>query len=137
MENQILVTVCARGGSKGIPGKNIKILNGKPLIAYTLDVAYNFAAKHNAKVALSTDDIEIKNVAEKLGLNTNYNRPAYLSTDTAGKVDVINDLILYEENFLNTKFEYILDLDVTSPLRTYDDLINGFNIFKNTYLAML
>ena len=54
----ILISICARGGSKGIPGKNIKLLNGKPLIAYTIDVAKRFSAFYSADIALSTDDVE-------------------------------------------------------------------------------
>ena len=60
----ILITICARGGSKGIPGKNIKLINGIPLIAYTIELAKQFQIKYNSIITLSTDDIEIKNVAE-------------------------------------------------------------------------
>ena len=58
----ILITVCARGGSKGIPGKNIKLLNGKPLIEYTLKSAEIFSLRYNSKIAISTDDDKILSV---------------------------------------------------------------------------
>src|SRR3954462_12680497 len=114
----ILITICARGGSKGIPGKNIKTLAGRPLIDYTIKVANLFAEKYNGTVALSTDDELIRNVAAECGLTSGYQRPESLASDTAGKVDAIRDIVLFEEKRLNITFDYILDLDVTAPLRT-------------------
>lgn len=128
----ILITICARGGSKGIPKKNIKNINGIPLIEYTITLASKYNEKWNAKVALSTDDVEIKRVAENLGLITNYIRPDYLATDNAGKIDSINDLLLYEESLINYKYDFILDLDVTSPLRNLTDLENSFQVILNS-----
>lgn len=128
----ILITICARGGSKGIPKKNIKKINGIPLIEYSITLANKYNEKWNAKVALSTDDVEIKRVAENLGLITNYIRPGYLATDNAGKIDSINDLILYEESLINYKYDFILDLDVTSPLRNLTDLENSFQVILNS-----
>jgi len=124
----LLITLCARGGSKGIPGKNIRLLNEKPLIAYSIDVALRFATEHNGTVALSTDDEEIMRVANDFGLTTDYKRPAYLATDTTGKIDVISDLLNYTEKKVGTLFNFILDLDITSPLRTYQDLEHAFGI---------
>jgi CMP-N,N'-diacetyllegionaminic acid synthase len=135
MDN-ILLTICARGGSKGIPGKNIKTIAGKPLIQYTIIVAKSFAIKFNSKITLSTDDLEIKKAAEKAGLFTKYERPRFLATDEAGKIDTIRDLLIYEESIENIKYDYILDLDVTSPLRTLDDLQNAFKILKNNKEAL-
>ena len=126
----ILVTICARGGSKGIPGKNIKKLNGIPLIAYTIHIAKAFASLHNGIVAISTDDDEIKTVAAEFGINSNYTRPAHLATDTAGKVDAIKDLVFYQEKASQIVFDYVLDLDVTSPLRTLSDLNQAFVALK-------
>jgi CMP-N,N'-diacetyllegionaminic acid synthase len=127
----ILITICARGGSKGIPGKNIKIINGKPLIEYTIELAKRIQKKYNVVISLSTDDLEIKKVAESFGVFTNYERPAFLATDTAGKIETINDVLLYEEKLAGVKFEYILDLDVTSPLRTFEDVENALKILIN------
>jgi CMP-N-acetylneuraminic acid synthetase len=119
---KVLVTICARGGSKGIPGKNIKVINGKPLIAYTIELTNKIKSKFKAKVALSTDDLQIKTVVESYDLFTSYIRPDYLATDAAGKIDTIKDLLLYEESLINEKYDFILDLDVTSPLRTLEDV---------------
>lgn len=118
----ILITLCARGGSKGIPGKNIKLIAGKSLIAYSIDLTNKLKAKWNAKVALSTDDSEIKAVAAAHGVLTEYVRPDYLATDVAGKIDTIKDLLLYEESLVDYKYDFVLDLDVTSPLRTLVDV---------------
>jgi CMP-N,N'-diacetyllegionaminic acid synthase len=127
----ILITICARGGSKGILGKNIKIIYGKPLIAYTIKLAKEIQKKYNAIISLSTDDIEIKKTAENFGVITDYERPNFLATDTAGKIDTINDVLLYEEKLSSRKFDYILDMDVTSPLRTYEDIVNALDILVN------
>lgn len=124
----ILITICARGGSKGIPGKNIKLINGKPLIAYSIDLIEKISSKFNVKVGLSTDDELIKRTAEKFGVNTNYVRPDYLATDTAGKIDTIRDLLLYEESLINGNYDFVLDLDVTSPLRTLEDIEKGLDL---------
>lgn len=126
-----LVTICARGGSKGIPGKNIKIINGKPLIAYTIDLANQVKEMLSAKVSISTDDLGIKNIAESLGIFTEYNRPDYLASDQAGKIDTIIDLLKYEESLIENQYDYILDLDITSPLRNINDIIDSFKILEN------
>ncbi|MFD0749651.1 acylneuraminate cytidylyltransferase family protein [Mucilaginibacter calamicampi] len=131
-----LITICARGGSKGIPGKNIKLLNGIPLIAYTIWIAQQFAKQHNADIAISTDDEDIKQAALEFGLHTTYTRPALFATDTAGKIDTIFDLLVYEENNQGKKYDYILDLDVTSPLRTIADLNAAFKIIEENSEAL-
>ena len=125
-----LVTICARGGSKGIPGKNVRRLNNIPLIAYTIQVAKEFAKLNKADIAISTDDLHIKKTAEEYGGFSEYTRPERLATDTAGKIDTIGDLLLYQENKTNKSFDYVLDLDVTSPLRTLEDLIKAFETIK-------
>ncbi|MDB4921088.1 acylneuraminate cytidylyltransferase family protein [Mucilaginibacter sp.] len=127
---RILVTICARGGSKGIPGKNIKPLNDVPLIAYTIRVAQEFAKLYNADIAISTDDAQIKNVACEYGILTEYVRPEQLATDSAGKIDTILDLLLYQESNVGQTYDYLLDLDVTSPLRTLEDIVTAFELLK-------
>ena len=107
----LLITVCARGGSKGIPGKNIKMLNGKPLIEYTLNSAQKISKKFNAKVSISTDDENILKICQSLGSQSKYKRPFELSTDHTGKIDTIQDLLLFEEKELGLTYDYILDLD--------------------------
>ena len=123
---KILITICARGGSKGIPGKNIKEMNGLPLIAYTIRTARQFQAEMpETDLVLSTDSGQIRQVAAQYGLDSDYVRPDYLANDSCGKVDAIKDVLLYQEAVSGQRYDYVLDLDVTSPLRTCEDLKNG------------
>jgi len=128
--NNILITICARGGSKGIHKKNIKTVGEHPLIYYSIKIAQRFLENKKGTLVLSTDDDEIKEVGEKYGLFNDYKRPLQLATDTAGKVDAIRDILLYEENRTGVKFDLILDLDVTSPLRTLEDLEEAFQLLR-------
>jgi CMP-N-acetylneuraminic acid synthetase len=125
----ILISICARGGSKGVPGKNIRPIAGLPLLAYSLKNAQKFKEQttHDISIGLSTDSAEIRQVAAEYGLKTDYNRPEYLATDKAGKLDAMKDLLLYEEQKRQTRFDYLLDLDVTAPLRTVKDLKQGLD----------
>lgn len=132
----VLITICARGGSKGIPGKNVRYLAGKPLIAYSISIAKAFADTHNGTVSLSTDDEHIRMIAAEWGLPSEYQRPESLASDTAGKVDAIKELLFFEEERLATRFDYVLDLDVTSPLRTLEDLISAFGLFRANQEAL-
>ena len=133
---KFLITLCARGGSKGIPGKNIKMLNGIPLIAYSIQMAQRFSSFYDCQIVLSTDSEEIKAVGNEYGLNCDYERPAELATDQAGKLGVIQHVLEYYEEKFKRKFDFILDLDITSPMRTIEDLINGLNLFMNDYEAL-
>ncbi|WP_164126610.1 acylneuraminate cytidylyltransferase family protein [Sphingobacterium luzhongxinii] len=120
-----LITICARGGSKGIPGKNIKEIAGKSLIAYSIEVAILLSKDHDIDIYLSTDSSDIKQAVESLGVegvNTSYVRPDFLANDTAGKLDVIKEVKKYAEKQKNSKYDFLIDLDVTSPLRTIVDL---------------
>jgi len=130
-----LITICARGGSKGIPGKNIKLIAGKPLIAYSVETAIQFAEIQNVDIFLSTDSAEIRTVVESLHfqeVDTSYTRPDFLANDDAGKLDAIIDLKNYAERSKNYKYDFVIDLDVTSPLRTVDDLLHSINqLFEN------
>jgi CMP-N-acetylneuraminic acid synthetase len=132
----LLITICARGGSKGIPGKNIKPINGIPLINYTINTAKSFSNLFESEIAISTDDMNILEVCKSMGEETAYKRPIDLSTDTAGKIDTIYDLVIFYEKLKGIRYEYILDLDVTSPLRTIDDLNQAFEILKQDKKAL-
>lgn len=132
----ILITICARGGSKGIPGKNLKELNGKPLLHYTLEQAQGFAKKHSADIQLSTDDEAILASAEELDYRTDYRRPATLATDEMGKITVIRAAWDYAENHHQRHYDYILDMDVTAPLRTQQDLEGALSIIKKNSEAL-
>lgn len=126
---RILITICARGGSKGIPGKNIKCLNGRPVIDYSIKHAFSFAKLHKkADVVLSTDSQEIKEVAESCGLKTEYVRPDFLANDTVGKIEVLDHILKYEEEKRKKEYDVLLDLDVSSPLRTINDLQQAFKM---------
>lgn len=132
----ILITICARGGSKGIPGKNIKPVGGKPLLAYTAEIAKKFSDKHNATVILSTDSEDILKVGEKCGLSTDYLRPDYLANDTCGKADAIKDALAWAEKQQGKEFDFIADLDVTSPIRTLEDIENCVKIMEKDKEAL-
>jgi CMP-N,N'-diacetyllegionaminic acid synthase len=127
MLNQYHVTalIPARGGSKRLPGKNIKILGGKPLIAWTIETAK--ASKYIDKIVVSTDDIEIKQISEKFGAEVPFIRPDYLSHDTATSFDVVKHAIEFlgvgQPNHL------IVLLQPTSPLRTIAELDQSLEFF--------
>lgn len=126
--SNILCTICARGGSKGVKNKNIKELNGKPLIAYTIEQAK--ASNLFEHIVISTDSDDIANVAKQYGAEVFFKRNAEMASDTAGKLDVIRDAFKRSEEYYNKTFDYLIDLDVTSPLRSVEDIINSFNQFK-------
>lgn len=112
---KILVVIPARGGSKGIPRKNIKPLNGKPLIYYTIDCAR--AICDDEDICVSTDDEEIIQVVEDYGLKVPFKRPEELATDTAGTYEVLlHALDFYEKQGVH--YDVILLLQNTSPFRT-------------------
>lgn len=127
---KLLITICARGGSKGIPGKNIRPINGIPLIAYSISHAQQFAKKYNADITISTDSQDIKDVAKNYGIKSDYSRPESISLDTTGKIETIKHVLNFEEQFRNKRYDYLLDLDVTSPLRNLADLEKAFEIIQ-------
>lgn len=132
-----LITICARGGSKGIPGKNIKTIAGKPLMGYTIDCARKVQqALGNTDIILSTDSDEIIRVAASLGLETPYRRPAELANDTCGKLDAIDHAWHWAEEYYNCRYDYVLDLDCTAPLRNLEDVLAGFGILEKDAKAL-
>lgn len=115
---RILAIVTARGGSKGLPGKNIKVINGIPLIGWTLNQLRN--SKYFDEVYVSTDSREIAHISEEFGFPVPNLRPAYLADDTASSVDVLLYTIQQMED--NGKvFDYVLLAEPTSPLRKKED----------------
>lgn len=120
--NKILITICARGGSKGIPGKNIKKVGDRPLLDYTASIALRYATESGADVVLSTDSDEILEVGRRSGLPTDYRRPARLADDVCGKPEAIRDAMLWSEAQSGTIYDMVIDLDVTSPIRTLGDI---------------
>jgi CMP-N,N'-diacetyllegionaminic acid synthase len=123
---KILYVIPARGGSKGIPRKNIKLLNGKPLIYYSIDVARQLTDDIN--ICVSTDDDEIIKVVENYGLKVPFKRPNYLATDTA----TTNDVLLHAINFYEAKgiyYDLLVLLQPTSPLRNATHIKEALNLY--------
>lgn len=135
----ILITICARGGSKGVPDKNIRDLGGKPLLAYTIETARKFQqalSEDHIELVLSTDAEKIKAKAAEFGLATNYSRPAELATDKAGKIGAIADVLHFSEQENGIRYDFVLDLDVTAPLRSVDDLLKSLEMMKQDQEAI-
>ncbi|MCT7519012.1 acylneuraminate cytidylyltransferase family protein [Aliarcobacter cryaerophilus] len=126
--SNILCTICARGGSKGVKNKNIKELNGKPLIAYTIEQAK--ASGLFEHIVISTDSDDIANIAKQYGAEVFFKRSEEMASDTAGKLDVIKDAFKRSEEYYSRTFDYLIDLDATAPLRSVDDIISSFKQFK-------
>jgi len=125
---RILALIPARGGSKRLPGKNIKLLGGKPLINWTIDVAQEIP--EICEILVSTDAPEIALVAKEAGANVPWLRPEFLSTDQATSVDVaLHALDWYEAE--NGVVDGLLLLQPTSPFRTQVTLRLGIELFKS------
>ena len=134
MRDDVLIIIPARGGSKGIPRKNIKPLNGKPLIYYAIDTARAITADEN--ICVSTDDVEIKSVVEAYGLQVPFLRPNELSTDTAGTYEVlIHALNFYEEQ--GKQYNTVLLLQTTSPFRTAEQVKEALEIYDKSDADMV
>ncbi len=123
-----LVIIPARGGSKGIPHKNIKLLNGKPLIEYTIDVARKIVS--DEFICVSTDDSDIVKVVENYGLNVPFVRPDYLATDAVGTYEVLlHALSFYEQK--GYEFDNIVLLQTTSPFRTAEQVKEALALYTS------
>lgn len=118
----------ARGGSKRVPGKNIRILGDKPLIAWTIQAANN--SKCFDRVIVSTDDPEISAVAKEFGAEVPFLRPAELSTDTATSNSVIEHAVEWIETEGSGNIETITLLQPTSPFRTAEHIKESFQLFE-------
>lgn len=115
-----LGTICARGGSKGVPGKNVKLLAGHPLIAYS--IATMQACDFVDAIIVSTDDPGIAETAAAYGAEVPFLRPAELATDASGKREVLQHALASFEEARGQRVDYVVDLDPTSPLRTVDEV---------------
>lgn len=123
----MIAIIPARGGSKGLPGKNIKLLNGKPLIAYTIEAALN--SEKISRVIVSTDDKEIADVALQYGAEIPFMRPGFLASDNAKSIDVYNYTIERLKNEEKIKINEIVVLQPTSPLRTSKHIDEAIDIY--------
>lgn len=124
----MIAIIPARGGSKGLPGKNIKLLNGKPLIAYAIEAALK--AKHIDRVIISTDDEEIARVAVAFGAELPFMRPAELASDMAMAVDNYIYTIDRLEKEGGVPIGAFVVLQPTSPLRIAEDIDGAIELFN-------
>lgn len=128
METEILCTICARGGSQGVKNKNIRQLAGKPLIAYTIEIAK--AAGIFDHIVVSTDSDSIGEIAKSYGAEVFFKRPDELATSNAPKIPVIRHALLESEKYYGKRFDYLMDLDATAPLRSVADILGAWELFK-------
>lgn len=147
----ILGSICCRGGSKGVPGKNIKPLLGKPLIEYTIETGLKSTLID--ELIVSTDSESIAAIARSAGAGVPFMRPAELASDTANKWDVFKHLCESWELINHKTIDYLVDLDVTVPLKTEHDIdeairmalsnpdtdvvITGYDPERNPYFNMM
>ena len=116
----ILAIIPARGGSKGVPRKNIRKLGGKPLIAYTIEAA--LGSKYISRLIVSTDDEEIAEISHKWGADVPFLRPVEFATDTAKAIAVVKHALLEMEKLDNCEYPVIVYLEPPAPFKTSKDI---------------
>ena len=121
-----ICTMCARSGSKGLKSKNIRLMHGKPLIAHTILQAQS--ANIFDAISVSSDSKIILDIASDYGVEFMIQRPQELATDQASKLLTIRHCLKATEEITEHRFDVIVDLDVTSPLRSADDIKNAVNL---------
>ena len=124
----IICTICARGGSKGLTNKALRTINKKPLISYTIKQAI----KSNVfdEIVVSTDSKKIQKVARHYGAKSWFLRPKKFSHDKSSKLLAIRHALTESENYFNKKFKICVDLDITAPLRKIQDIKKAIKEFK-------
>ncbi|TAL24613.1 MAG: acylneuraminate cytidylyltransferase family protein [Nitrospirae bacterium] len=122
----ILCVIPARGGSKGLPGKNIKKISGKPLIAYSIEQAKR--SRYIDRVIISTENRKIANIARQCGAEVPFMRPKKLATDDCSIIDVLLHAMEWMENRGKFKFNILVLLHATAPLRTIEDIDNSIKL---------
>ena len=125
--NTTLCTICMRKESQGVKNKNIKLINGKPLMYFTIKQAIK--SKIFDHVVVSTDSKKILRDAKTYGAEGWFKRPKKLSTNSSSKIKAIRHALIKAEKHYDIKFNFIVDLDVTSPLRKVEDIINAYKLF--------
>lgn len=126
---KVLCTICARAGSKGVANKNLRLINGLPLIAHSLRQAVE--SKLFSQIVVSSDSPEIRDTALVHGATFVVDRPAQMASDTAPKLPAIRHCVeSAEEQF--GRFEIIIDLDATAPLRIAADIAGALELLKQT-----
>lgn len=135
---RILFVITARGGSKGVPRKNIIELGKLPLLAYKIISAKK--CKYDNRIIVSTDDEEIADVARKYGAEVPFMRPDYLASDTANSMDVVEHAMKWIENNDSNKYDYICLLEPSSPFLSGIDLNTAIDLIiskqSDTLLGM-
>ncbi len=121
-----LAIIPARGGSKGLPGKNHKLLKGIPLISYTIKAALE--SRMFDKVIVSTDSEEIAEIAKESGVEVPFMRPQELAGDVASSDAAVMHALRFIEDAKGESFEYVCKLQPTSPLRNAQDIREAFNL---------
>ncbi|MFH1979293.1 MAG: acylneuraminate cytidylyltransferase family protein [Patescibacteria group bacterium] len=131
-KHKIIAVIPARGGSKSVPCKNIRMFGGKPLLAHMLEAA--FASKYLTHIALSSEDEEILDVAKKHGGGNLIliKRPKHLATDKATSLPVVQHAVKKIEKEIGEKFDYIVMLQVTTPFTTSSDIDGVLDQLINT-----
>ena len=124
-----LCTICARGGSKGVPGKNIRLMLGKPLLVHSIDHAK--ASGQFERVAVSSDSGAILAVAKGAGADDLIERPSELASDSAGKIPAIHHALSVIEGRYAVVYDTLVDLDATSPLRTAGDIAGAVRLLES------
>ena len=125
---KILCSICGRKGSKGVKNKNLTLVNHKPLIYYTIQQAKK--SKLFDQIVVSTNDKKIQAKALEYGASCWFLRSNRLSNSSSPKIPVIRDNLIKSEKYFNSKFEYIIDLDISAPLRDHFDIRRAYNKFK-------
>ena len=126
IKKKILCTICARKGSKGLRNKNLLKLLGKPLIHHTLDQAKR--VKFFTKIVVSSNSNKILDISKRK-VDYQIKRPELLSNDYSSKVDAIKHALLMSEKKFKIVFDTVVDLDITSPLRSVSDIHKAFEVF--------
>ncbi len=126
MQNETLIIIPARGGSKGVPRKNVRAIGGKPLIVHTIEAALQ--ANINSRVMVTTEDEEIADVAQKAGAEIPFMRPVHLAQDDTTSLAVVEYVISRLEETEKYSPMYIMLLQPTSPFRDSNDIENAMNI---------
>lgn len=125
-----LFLIPARGGSKGVPGKNIKMLAGKPLIAYAIDAARGCGAA-DEDICVSTDDVEIVKVVEEYGLMVPFVRPDSLAQDNSGTYEVIIHALDHYAS-IGIDYDVVVLLQPTSPMRTAQHVVEAMALYETS-----
>lgn len=130
-----LCTICARGGSKGVVGKNLMDLGGKPLLAHSIEQAR--ASGLFAAIAVSSDAADILQAARDHGADLAVERPDEMASDQAAKLPAIEHAVRTAEERMSTRFATLVDLDATSPLRLPEDIAGAVRLLEENGVSQV